>query len=58
MEIESMRKSGVMKKQFILLAVLIILAYAGGFRLYKTENGLVFGIPDYEKKASTYRTNY
>ena len=45
-----MHKSGVMKKPFILLAVLVILAYAGGCRLYKTENGLVFGIPDYEKR--------
>lgn len=45
-----MRRIGVMKKLFILLAVLVILAYVGGFRLYKTENGLVFGVPDYEKR--------
>ena len=45
-----MRKRGVVKKLFILLTVLVILAYAGGYRLYKTENGLVFGIPDYEKR--------
>lgn len=45
-----MRKREVVKKSFILLIVIVILAYAGGFRLYKTENGLVFGIPDYEKR--------
>jgi hypothetical protein len=45
-----MHKRGVIKKLFILLTVLVILAYAGGYRLYKTENGLVFGIPDYEKR--------
>jgi hypothetical protein len=44
------RKRGGWKKIFILLVVLVILAYAGGCRLYKTENGLVFGIPDYEKR--------
>lgn len=39
-----------MKRLVILLAAFVILVYASGCRLYKTENGLVFGIPDYEKR--------
>lgn len=44
------RKREAMKKLLILIVALVAVAYASGYGLYKTENGLVFGLPDYEKR--------
>jgi len=39
-----------MKKIFIAISAIVVVLYLSGCRLYKTENGIVLGLPNYEKR--------